>query len=315
MPLDPQAKGFLDHLASLGAPPLEALPVDQARAVYRQIFGGSGEPEAVGSVADREIPGPDGPIALRIYAPTGAGPFPMLVHFHGGGWVLGDLEAYDPTCRALTNAAKCVVVSVHYRMAPEHRFPAAVEDCFAALQWAARHGASLNGDAGRLAVGGDSAGGNLAAVVAQMARDAGGPAIVHQLLAYPVTDYGFGTPSYAQNAEGYLLTKSLMQWFWGQYLTGATNGDSSKASPARASNLRGLPPAHVITAEFDPLRDEGEAYAARLRAAGVPVTAKRYDGMIHGFIGLFPVLEQGRQAMADAAGGLRAAFEGVRGAR
>lgn len=310
MSLDQQTRTFLDQLASLGAPPLEALPVEQGRAVFRQVFGGSGEPPAVASVSDREIPGPGGPIVLRIYAPTAAGPLPVLVYFHGGGWVLGDLDSHDPFCRALTNAAGCAVVSVHYRMAPEHRFPAAVDDCFAALEWVSRNAASFNGDATRLAVGGDSAGGNLAAVVSQKARDAGGPAIMFQLLIYPVTDYGFGTASMTENAEGYLLTRSLMRWFWDQYLTTPSDGDSPLASPARARNMRGLPPAHVITAEFDPLRDEGEAYATLLRAAGVRVTSQRYDGMIHGFLGLFPVVDRGRVAVGDAAAALRSAFRG-----
>ncbi|MDZ4402160.1 alpha/beta hydrolase [Prosthecobacter sp.] len=308
MPLDPQAQAFLAQLAALGAPPLEQLPVDQVRAIYRQLFGGSGEPEAVGEVIDRTIPGPGGPIPLRIYTPKGSGPFPVLVHLHGGGWVVGDLAAYDPICRKLTNAAGCAVVSVDYRLAPEHKFPAALDDCYAALQWVAANAPTFHGDASRIAVGGDSAGGTLSAVVAQQARDEGGPRLCYQLLIYPVTNYGFNTPSYRENADGYLLTKNLMAWFWGHYLRSESDGSSPKASPLRSPNLGGLPPALVITAEFDPLRDEGEAYASQLRDAGVSVTLKRYDGMIHGFFGLSGALAQGQHAVAEAAAGLRAAF-------
>jgi acetyl esterase len=308
MPLDPQAQAFLGQLAATGAPPLEQLPVDQVRAIYRQLFGGTGEPEAVGEVIDRTIPGPAGPIPLRIYTPRRSGRFPILVHFHGGGWVAGDLAAYDPICRKLTNAAECAVVSVDYRLAPEHKFPAAPDDCFAALKWVAANAHTFNGDASRLAVGGDSAGGGLSAVVAQQARDEGGPGLCFQLLVYPVTDYGFDTPSYRENADGYLLTRNLMAWFWGHYLRGEPDGSSAKASPSRAPDLHGLPPALVITAEFDPLRDEGEAYASQLRDAGAAVSLKRYDGMIHGFFGLSGVLAQGEHAVAEAATELRRAF-------
>jgi acetyl esterase len=287
----------------------QQLPVDQVRAIYRQLFGGSGEPEAVGAVVDRTMPGPAGPIPLRIYTPNGRGPFPILVHLHGGGWVAGDLAAYDPICRKLTNAVPCAVVSVGYRLAPEHKFPAAPDDCFAALQWVAANAHTFNGDASRLAVGGDSAGAALSAVVAQQARDEGGPRLCFQLLVYPVADYGFDTPSYRENADGYLLTKSLMSWFWCHYLDGEADGRSVRASPLRATDFRGLPPALVITAEFDPLRDEGEAYASRLRKAGATVSLKRYDGMIHGFFGLSGVLAQGQHAVAAAATALRHAFE------
>jgi acetyl esterase len=246
----------------------------------------------------------------RIYMPYGTGPFPVLVYLHGGGWVIGDLEAYDATCRALTNAAGCLVVAMEYRLAPEHKFPAAPEDCYAATCWVAANAAAIGGDPRRIAVGGDSAGGNLAAVVAQMARDRGGPALVYQLLVYPVTNYGYDTASYEENAEGYLLTRNAMVWFWNHYLRSAADGNNPLASPLRASDLRDLPPAMVLTAEFDPLRDEGEAYAMRLQEAGVPVTLKRYTGTIHGFFSLDAVLDQGKQAMADAAAALRTIFAG-----
>jgi acetyl esterase/lipase len=308
MPLDPQAQAFLEQLAASGAPPLHELSVAEARQVIVTLFGTPDNPAPVGAVEDRTIAGAVGEMPARIYTPPGRGPFPVLVYFHGGGWVIGNLEAYDPTCRALTNAAGCIVVAMEYRLAPEHKFPAAPEDCYAALQWVAAHAAAIGGDPTRLAIGGDSAGGNLTAVVAQMVRDRGGPSLVYQLLVYPVTDYNFDTASYRENADGYLLTKDAMVWFWNHYLRSAADGSNLLASPLRAQNLRGLPPALILTAEFDPLRDEGEAYAARLREAGVPVTLKRYNGMIHGFFSLGAVFDQGKQAMAQAAAGLRAAF-------
>lgn len=308
MPLDPQAQALLEQLAASGAPPLHELSVAEARQVIVDLFGIPGEPESVGKVTNRRIPEAAGDIPMRIYTPEGNGPFPILVYFHGGGWVIGNLDAYDPTCRALTNAAGCLVVSVDYRLAPEHKFPAAPEDCYAALCWVATHGASLNGDPTRLAIGGDSAGGNLTAVVALMARDRGGPNLAYQLLIYPVTDHNYETVSYQENADGYLLTKDAMVWFWNHYLHSEADGRSPLASPLQAENVQGLPPALVLTAEFDPLRDEGEAYAARLQAAGVPVTLTRYNGMIHGFFSLGHVLDQGKQAIAEAAAGLRAAL-------
>jgi acetyl esterase len=308
MPLDPQAQAFLEQLAASGAPPLHELSVAEARQVIVTLFGTPDNPEPVGAVEDRTIAGAAGEMPARIYTPTGRGPFPVLVYFHGGGWVIGNLEAYDPTCRALTNAAGCMVVAMEYRLAPEHKFPAAPEDCYAALQWVAAHAAAMGGDPTRLAIGGDSAGGNLTAVVAQMVRDRGGPSLVYQLLVYPVTDYNFDTASYRENADGYLLTKDAMVWFWNHYLRSAADGNDPQASPLRAQNLRDLPPALVLTAEFDPLRDEGEAYARRLQEAGVPVTLKRYDGMIHGFFSLGKVFPQGKQAIQEAANGLRTAF-------
>jgi acetyl esterase len=308
MPLEPQAQAFLEQLAATGATPLHELSVEQARQVIVTLFGTQGDPEPVGAVQDCTIPGAAGEMSARIYRPHGTGSFPVLVYFHGGGWVIGNLEAYDATCRALTKAAGCLVVAMEYRLAPEHKFPAAPEDCYAATQWVAANAASLGSDPTRIAVGGDSAGGNLAAVVAQMTHDRGGPALCYQLLVYPVTDYSFGTPSYRENAEGYLLTKDAMAWFWNHYLPSAAEGRHPMASPLRAANLNGLPPAFVLTAEFDPLRDEGEAYAARLRNAGVAVTLKRYHGMMHGFFSLGAVLDQGKQAIQDAGAALRAAF-------
>jgi acetyl esterase len=269
MPLEPQAQAFLEQLAATGAQPLHELSVEQARQVIVTLFETQGEPKPVGAVQDCTIPGAAGEMPARIYRPHGTGPFPVLVYCHGGGWVIGNLDAYDATCRALTKAAGCLVVAMEYRLAPEHKFPAAPEDYYAATQWVAASATALGGDSRRIAVGGDSAGGNLAAVVAQMARDRGGPALCYQVLVYPVTDYNFGTPSYREHAEGYLLTKEAMTWFWNHYLPSPAEGSHPMASPLRAARLNGLPAAFVLTAEFDPLRDEGEAYAARLREAGV----------------------------------------------
>jgi acetyl esterase len=307
MPLDPQVQEFLKQAAVPGAPALHELPVAQVRELVSSLMGANPNSEAVGAVSNLSVPGPGGEIPVRVYLPRNSGPVPILVYLHGGGWVAGNVDAYDATCRALTNAAACAVVSVEYRLAPEHKFPAAPDDCYAAVKWVAAHAAQFGGDVTRLAVGGDSAGGNLTTVVAHMARDRGGPRIAFQLLIYPVTDYNFGTRSYQQNADGYLLTKDAMKWFWNHYLREEADGSSPLASPLRSTKLAGLPPAFVITAEFDPLRDEGEAYGERLIEAGVPTVVKRYDGMIHGFfsLGLF---DQGRQAISDAAAGLRKAF-------
>jgi acetyl esterase/lipase len=240
MPLDPQAQAFLEQLAAAGDPPLHELSVAEARQVIVALFGTQGDPEPVGAVEERTIPGADGEMPTRIYIPYGTGPFPVLVYFHGGGWVIGDLVAYDATCRALTNAAGCLVVAMEYRLAPEHKFPAAPEDCYAAICWVAANAVAIGGDPRRIAIGGDSAGGNLTAVVAQMARDRGGPALVYQLLVYPVTNYGYDTASYRENAEGYLLTKDAMVWFWNYYLRSATDGNNPLASPLQANDLHGL---------------------------------------------------------------------------
>lgn len=308
MPLDPQVKGVLDAMEALGAPPLHTLPVVDARKSMEGFLELAGPSEAVAHVDNRNVPGPLGDIPVRIYTPEGEGPFPILVYYHGGGWVIGDLEIYDPTCRRITNGARCIVVSVDYRLAPENKFPAAAEDCYAATAWVAENAASLNGDPTRVAVGGDSAGGNLTAVVSLMARDRGGPHIIYQWAMYPVTEhFSVGRPSYEENADGYLLTRDAMIWFWNHYAEHETDYKHTYASPMLASDLHGLPPALVVTAEYDPLRDEGEAYAARLKEEGVPVTARRFDGLIHGFI-MFGVIDAARQATDYAIGELRKAL-------
>lgn len=308
MPLNPQAKAFLDQAAASGAPPLNAMPIAEARQALNALFIPE-QKEAIHKVEDRKIPGPGGhQIPLRIYIPEAKGQLPVLVFFHGGGWVLGDIESHDNVCRELANKAGCIVVSVDYRLAPEHKFPHAPEDCYAATKWVALNAASFGGDPARIAIGGDSAGGNLTAAVAQMAADRGAPGFVYQLLIYPVTNYAFDTPSYRENADGYLLTRDMMQWFWKQYLSNDEDGKNAYASPMQAREVRRVAPAFVITAEFDPLRDEGEAYGERLKKEGVPVEIKRYDGAIHGFFSFGHIMDQGKQAVADAAARLRQAF-------
>jgi acetyl esterase len=307
MPLHPEYAALLQQLAEVPGPTLTELPTADARAMYRMMR--PAVPElSVGEVTDRTIPGPARAIPLRIYTPRGRGPFPLLVYFHGGGWVIGDLETADAVARQLCRGANCVVVSVDYRLAPEHRYPAAVEDCYAATQWVATHADELNGDAARIAVAGESAGANLAAVVSLLAREQGGPAIALQLLAYPVTDADFDTASYQANAEGYLLTRATMQWFWDQYCPDPASRTEASASPLQAGNLAGVPRALIMTAEYDPLRDEGEAYAAKLDAAGVTVETIRFDGLIHDFLAMSHQLSAAKPGMDKAIAALRDVF-------
>jgi acetyl esterase len=299
MPLDPQVEAILAPMREAPAVDFFALPPD----VVRENFGSVGPeatPPPVANVQDRSIPGPAGELPVRIYtpdAPEGGGPIPLLVFFHGGGFVLCDLDSHDALARSLCNGAGAVVVSVDYRRAPEARFPAAPEDCYAATLWAVENAAALGADGSRVAVAGDSAGGNLAAVVAQMARQRGGPALLHQLLIYPVTANDFTMPSYDENAEGYFLSTEMMKWFWHHYLEREEDGRDPMASPLLAKDLSGLPAATIVTAEFDPLRDEGEAYARRLEDAGVATHAVRYDGVIHGFVSMYELIDKGREAI------------------
>jgi len=306
MPLSAKSKEFLEMFAAAGAPPLGSVGVAETRASFDGIAAFGGPPVPVAMVENRKIPGPAGDIPVRIYAPENTSPTPALVYFHGGGWVIGTLDTHDPICRHLTKETGAVVVSVDYRLAPEHKFPAGPEDCYAATCWVADHAAELGIDAKRIAVGGDSAGGNLAAVVSLMARDRGKPKIGFPLLVYPVTDHSYDTASYRENAKDLLLEKDSMVWFWNHYLASPADGENPYASPLRAKDLKGLPPAMVVTAEFDPLRDEGEAYAKRLREAGVPVKHKRYDGVIHGFAMLTGVFPEAAQVVADVVGEIRA---------
>ena len=286
-PLAAEARATLDLLASLGLPPLEQMSVAEARQMQ---FPKAPGPD-LAAVADKHVPGPAGSIPVRVYRPRAfAGPAPVLVYLHGGGWVVGTLDGYDLVCRQLALAGDCIVVSVDYRLAPEHRYPAAIDDCLAAWNQLQASAAAEGFDPARFAVGGDSAGGNLAAALCLRLRAAGGTLPCHQVLYYPVTDQPGVWPSYAENARGYLLTQAAMDWFWNHYAGHLEAGGEPRwpedLTPLRAATLAGLPPALVVTAGYDPLRDEGEQYAARLREAGVPTLLRQYPGQIHGFLGL-----------------------------
>lgn len=308
--LHPEVRALLELIDAQGAPPLETQdPVEARNARVDAMKMMGGEPDVLGYVENLTIPapgpgpGPGAEIPVRVYAIERGGALrPALVYFHGGGFVFGNLDTHDAVCRAIAKESGAVVISVDYRLAPENKFPAAVDDSYAATVWAAANAERLGIDAHRIAVGGDSAGGNLATVVAIRCRDAGGPALSAQVLIYPVTDSSsFETESHREFGENYFLTRAGMEWFTGHYLVSADQKRHPEVSPLLASNLSGLPPALVITAEFDPLRDEGEAYARRLEQAGVPVTVTRYPGMIHGFVSMRGVLSGGRQATKEAA--------------
>ncbi|HEU4781206.1 MAG TPA: alpha/beta hydrolase [Steroidobacteraceae bacterium] len=301
MPLHPEAKAVLDHLASV--PPLHTLSVAEARAFVLAFTRAMGPGEPVARVEDRLIPAAVGELPIRLYAPDAAGPLPVLVYFHGGGWTVGDLDTEDRSCRFLCNAVQCIVVSVNYRHAPENKFPAAANDAYAATLWVSHHAASLGGDPHRLAVGGTSAGGNLAAVVSLMARERQQPRLCFQCLITPALDHSFEGVSHREFAVGYGLERATMDWFRSHYLGTPNDGEHVHASPLRAPDLRDLPPALIITAQYDPIRDEGHAYAERLRAAGVPVTYSCREGMIHLYLGadvLVPVASHLRAAFASA---------------
>jgi acetyl esterase len=306
--LDPQAKAVIDLVIKSGRPPYHQLSPKDARQLFRDTRPASTPPAPeIGEVKDLRAD----QIPFRLYRPKGvpaSSPLPALIFFHGGGWVIGDLETHDVLCRQLTAAAGISVVNVDYRLAPEHKFPAALEDAWAATRWVAAHAGELGIDAGRLAVGGDSAGGNLAAVVAILARDHGGPALALQVLTYPVTDVAAESASYAEFAEGFMLTRDSMRWFIAHYLRDKQDALDWRVSPLRAPSLAGVAPALVVTAGFDPLRDEGEAYAKRLREAGVRVDSICYGGMIHGFAPMGRLIETGNRAVAHAAASLRQVF-------
>jgi acetyl esterase len=301
--LDPQIEAILVQAGA--APPIETLTPDEARAAsanaYRAQFGSVDE---VFSAEDADADG----VPVRIYRPVETGePSPALVYFHGGGWVTGNLDTHDGIARALAKRTPCVVVAVDYRLAPEHPYPAAIDDAWTATRWASGHAQELQLDPQRIAVGGDSAGGTLAAVVAGKARDAGLP-IAAQLLIYPVTNHAFDTPSYSDFESGYGLTRGGMQWYWTHYLGARENGDEPEVSPLRLADAGGLPRAVVVTAELDVLRDEGEAYADRLSAAGVETERRRYDGLVHGFLRMAGVVDRSQEALTEIAALLRNAL-------
>jgi acetyl esterase len=313
MPLDPQAHDFLSRLAAANLPSIEEQTIEQARAQMDLSTRFLGKPPYVDRVENRTIAGPGGDLAIRLITPEGAGQakgtLPIVVYYHGGGWVLGGLSSHENVCRALANASDAMVAIVDYRLAPEHRFPAAADDAYAALVWLSAHANEIGGDSSRIAVCGDSAGGNLAAVATLKARDQGGPAVAFQALAYPITDYQPDSGSYLECAEGYFLSRAEMLWYWDQYAPNLEDRKRPHAAPNRAEDLSNLPPALVVTAEYDVLRDEGETYARRLAEAGVPVKLSRYDGMIHGFLRRYPFFEQGRAAIEEIGAALR---EGLR---
>jgi acetyl esterase/lipase len=312
MALDPQAQEVINLVIKSGRPAYNTLSPKDARQLFRETRPGSTPtPPEIGAVRNLTADGPGGPIPLRVYRPAGlaAGtPLPVLVFYHGGGWVIGDLDTHDVQCRQITAEAGITVVAVDYRLAPEHKFPAAVDDAWAATRWVVANAGELGADGQRLAVAGDSAGGNLAAVVALMARDAGGPTIALQVLIYPVTDVGSESKSYRDFAEGYMLTRDGMRWFTNHYLKSPSEAQDWRVSPLRAASLAGLPPALVITAGFDPLRDEGAAYAGRLSEAGVRVDYINYGGMIHGFMPMGRLIDTGNRAISHVAASLRQAL-------
>ena len=307
MPLDPQVEGVLRAMAAEARPPLYTLSVADARAAAEEMILLSGEPIAVGSVRDIVIPVEGAEIGARVYSPRGGGPHPAVVFFHGGGWVICSLDTHDNIARTICREADAVVVSVDYRMAPEFAYPTAAHDCFAATKWVADNASSLSVDPSRLAVCGDSAGGNLSAVVSQMARDAGGPAITFAALIYPAVDMTRKGGSLDENATGYFLETQGMEWFMSHYVTDSERAEPM-ASPLLHANLSGLPDCFIATCEFDPLRDEGEAYGDALRANGCHVESKRYAGLIHAVATMTGVLDGGRQLVSDTAAHLRAAL-------
>jgi acetyl esterase len=309
VPLDPQIQQMRDQRERDAVAPLYTMTLAQARAEdLAAIRAGGGEPEPVFEVEDLVIPGPGGELPLRVYRPAADQALPVLLYFFGGGWVLGTIDTADGVARALANASGALVAVTGYRLAPEHPFPAAAEDCYAAVRWVADNAKRIGADQDRLAVGGDSAGGNLAAAVALRARDAGGPALAGQLLVYPNTDQLADDESMRAADDPFLFNHNSVAWYRQHYLAGSADAENPLASPLRAESLAGLPPALVITAEYDPLRDQGEAYAGRMAAEGVAVELVRYPGMAHGFFTMLGTVDASRDAIAQAAAFLQARF-------
>jgi len=307
MTVDPDVQALLDAIERTGAPSVAALPPVEARLAFDKMLSSVPPSSApVARVTDTSVAGAEASFPVRIYVPQGSGPFPVLAYFHGGGWTIGNIGNYDPLCRELCAAVGCVVVSVEYRLAPEHKFPAATDDCLAAVRWIAANIAGHGGDPARIAVAGDSAGGNLAAVTTQRVRDEGGPRLCAQLLIYPAVDhYSAGFPSATENATGFLLTRDDMEKFYGHYLRSDADIADPRACPLRATDFSRLPPALILTAEKDPLRDEGEAYGKALAAAGVAAEVKRYNRTIHGVMMLYPLFVSGRAMLDDSCRWLR----------
>lgn len=316
--IDSDYRELIVEMAEEGVPPRHSLSVSGSRQLLAEAFE---DPHAGEGSRDLVVPGPGGEVPVRLYEPEGDGPVPVLVYYHGGGWVRGDLNIVDAFCRTLTEKTGCILLSVDYRRAPENPFPAALEDAYAAVEWAMQYLDALGGDTDRIAVGGISSGGNLAAAVSLMARDDPDISLEYQLLLNPVTDYSFDTDSYhrfdrdfwagqvPEGAEGYPLSREDMQWYWNHYLAREIDGVHPYASPLRAQDLSGLPPATVATCEFDPLLDEGRAYAERLEAAGVDVTYREYENVFHSFLSNFDELDAANEALDRLADGVRTALE------
>lgn len=312
---DPQMKAVLDQLAALNPKPIEKLapvearmqptPADAVMALIKKE--GKSAPEQVGTVKNTTVSGPGGPIPVRVYTPEGSGPFPVVVYIHGGGWVIATVDTYDASPRAMVNLAKAVVVSVEYRKAPEHKFPAAHEDCYAVTQYVMQHAGEMKGDSKRVAIMGESAGGNMATAVCMMARDRHGRMPVYQVLVYPVADTRMDTPSYKENAKAKPLNKAMMQWF-ARHTIGRPSDKNNPYLAVLRGRVKGLPPATVITAEIDPLRSEGKAYADKMAKAGLSVRYRNYEGVTHEFFGMGAVVDKARDAEAFAADGLKSAF-------
>ena len=309
--LDPDAAAVFKAFQEAGRPPYETVSPPEAREFYLQArFVSNPEPPELDQVQPLTIPSPAGPIPARIYTPRklrkADGLAPCLVFFHGGGWVIGDLDSHDVVCRKLADEGQLIVISIDYRLAPEHKFPAAVDDAVAATKWIADNAKGLGIDASRLSVGGDSAGGNLAAVVAISARDRNGPPLAGQVLIYPAIDFALTHPSHSEPETSLLLTHSVVRWFRDHYLNGAADVEDWRASPARVKTLTGLPPAYVLTAGADPLRDEGDEYARRLKQAGVAVTHRTFPGQFHGFFTMGKLLRQANVAASEIGDWLKA---------
>jgi acetyl esterase len=311
MPLDPVLKAFLDQVAAMGGPKTWEMQPSEAREAFAALMQLAGPKDVpIGKVANIAIPAAHGDIAARSYSPVASGgdALPTLVFFHGGGWVIGNIDTHDGLCRMIANGSGCRVISVEYRLSPESKFPGPVEDAVGAVEWIEKNASQLGVDANRLAVGGDSAGGDLAAVVAQVAKAKGGPKLAYQMLLFPVTQIGDETTSLREYAEGYFLERRTLDWFYGHYLPTDADRKDPRISPLAAKDVSGLPPAYIMLAGFDPLHDEGLAYAEKLRGAGVSVAVADYPDMVHDFIYLQAVLPQAAEALNTAAKALKAAL-------
>ena len=315
---DAQMQAVLDQLTKLGGKPIETLSPEEARKqpspadAVRALLESQGKPttpEAVAKVVDRTFPGPGGAVPIRVYIPAGQGPFPVVLYIHGGGWVIADLDTYDASPRAIANAAKAIVVSTHYRQAPEHKFPAAHEDTLAAYEWVLANAAKLGGDPKRIALVGESAGGNMAANIAIAARDKKLQAPLHQVLVYPVANNDMNAPSYVENANAKPLNKAMMEWFVKHTFASPDQTADPRIALAKRTDLAGVAPATIVLAQIDPLRSDGEALAAALRAAGVPVTVQRYDGVTHEFFGMGAAVDKAKAAQQMVGEQLRKSFE------